>query len=54
MRPETFTLTIDGPIGDELDAHLENGRSMGLDSPLTLRDCFEWLDSAYAALPDQY
>jgi hypothetical protein len=54
MQPETFTLGIDGPIGDELEAHLANARSMGLDVPLTLRDCFEWLDSAYAALPDQY
>lgn len=54
MQPETFTLTIDGPTGHELESHLANAVSMGLDAPLTLRDCFDWLESAYESLPDQY
>lgn len=54
MQPETFTLTIDGPTGDELAAHLAMASGMNLDSAMTLRDCFDWLESAYEALPDQY
>lgn len=54
MQREYRLSFSDPELNDPFQDFLAMGREMGLDCPMSLRDVFEWIDSAYDELPDHF